>query len=198
MQPTQTTPNPSNQSSKLARLLVSTGAQRHTSVHDPHDNLLGADAGVEFGGRGPIDVVYTWVNGSDPRQKASLETLLARIERERLLAAQSEAAEAAEAAALAAAEAAAGNDTEAANATSVAAAAAAAALAAATRLVQGNSSSVLNETAEAAVPNDVSTASRFVDNEELRYSLRSIEQYAPWVRRVFLVTNGQGKLLIDV
>ncbi|KAG0729643.1 N-acetylglucosamine-1-phosphotransferase subunits alpha/beta [Chionoecetes opilio] len=34
-------------------------------------------------------------------------------------------------------------------------------------------------------------ANRFEDNEELRYSLRSLEQYAPWVRRIFLVTNGQ-------
>lgn len=32
---------------------------------------------------------------------------------------------------------------------------------------------------------------RFVDNEELRYSLRSLEKYAPWVRKIFLVTNGQ-------
>ncbi|XP_038170948.1 N-acetylglucosamine-1-phosphotransferase subunits alpha/beta [Arvicola amphibius] len=37
---------------------------------------------------------------------------------------------------------------------------------------------------------DVS-ASRFEDNEELRYSLRSIERHAPWVRNVFIVTNGQ-------
>ncbi|MCB1019207.1 MAG: stealth conserved region 3 domain-containing protein [Acidobacteria bacterium] len=29
------------------------------------------------------------------------------------------------------------------------------------------------------------------DNGELRYSLRSLFAYAPWVRRVFLVTNGQ-------
>uniref|UniRef100_A0A8C5PZA2 N-acetylglucosamine-1-phosphotransferase subunits alpha/beta n=1 Tax=Leptobrachium leishanense TaxID=445787 RepID=A0A8C5PZA2_9ANUR len=35
------------------------------------------------------------------------------------------------------------------------------------------------------------SASRFEDNEELRYSLRSIEKYAPWVRHVFIVTNGQ-------
>lgn len=35
------------------------------------------------------------------------------------------------------------------------------------------------------------TASRFEDNEELRYSLRSLEQYAPWVRHIFIVTNGQ-------
>lgn len=37
---------------------------------------------------------------------------------------------------------------------------------------------------------DVS-ASRFEDNEELRYSLRSVERHAPWVRHIFIVTNGQ-------
>ncbi|KAG9339879.1 hypothetical protein JZ751_022192 [Albula glossodonta] len=37
---------------------------------------------------------------------------------------------------------------------------------------------------------DVS-ASRFEDNEELRYSLRSVERHAPWVRHVFIITNGQ-------
>ena len=31
---------------------------------------------------------------------------------------------------------------------------------------------------------------RFRDNGELRYSLRSLERYAPWVRHVYLVTNG--------
>ncbi|XP_052260463.1 N-acetylglucosamine-1-phosphotransferase subunits alpha/beta-like isoform X1 [Dreissena polymorpha] len=35
------------------------------------------------------------------------------------------------------------------------------------------------------------SASRFEDNEELRYSLRSLERFAPWVRHVFIVTNGQ-------
>lgn len=35
------------------------------------------------------------------------------------------------------------------------------------------------------------SASRFADNEEMRYSLRSVVQYAPWVRHVFIVTNGQ-------
>nr|CAD7401692.1 unnamed protein product [Timema cristinae] len=33
--------------------------------------------------------------------------------------------------------------------------------------------------------------SRFDDKEELRYSLRSLEKFAPWIRHVFLVTNGQ-------
>jgi hypothetical protein len=36
-------------------------------------------------------------------------------------------------------------------------------------------------------------ASRFIDNEELRFSLRSLVQFAPWIRTVFLVTNGQVK-----
>lgn len=38
---------------------------------------------------------------------------------------------------------------------------------------------------------DVVSDSRFQDNEELRYSLRSIERFAPWVRHIFIVTNGQ-------
>jgi hypothetical protein len=33
--------------------------------------------------------------------------------------------------------------------------------------------------------------SRFTSRDELRYSLRSLEMYAPWVRRVFLVTDDQ-------
>ena len=39
-------------------------------------------------------------------------------------------------------------------------------------------------------PEAVSPA-RFRSRDELRYSLRSIAMYAPWVRRIFLVTNGQ-------
>ena len=39
--------------------------------------------------------------------------------------------------------------------------------------------------------NEDIAASRFEDNEELRYSLRSVEKFAPWVRHVFIVTNGQ-------
>ncbi|XP_061570487.1 N-acetylglucosamine-1-phosphotransferase subunits alpha/beta [Cololabis saira] len=35
------------------------------------------------------------------------------------------------------------------------------------------------------------SASRFEDNEELRYSLRSVEKHAPWVRHIFILTNGQ-------
>ena len=32
---------------------------------------------------------------------------------------------------------------------------------------------------------------RYFDNNELKYSLRSAEKYAPWIRKIFIVTNGQ-------
>uniref|UniRef100_A0A1B6CG05 LNR domain-containing protein n=1 Tax=Clastoptera arizonana TaxID=38151 RepID=A0A1B6CG05_9HEMI len=40
--------------------------------------------------------------------------------------------------------------------------------------------------------------SRFEDKEELRYSLRSLEKYAPWVRKVYIVTNGQIPYWLDL
>jgi hypothetical protein len=45
-----------------------------------------------------------------------------------------------------------------------------------------------------AVPGDpfVAGERRFRDSDELRYSLRSLEINAPWLNRVFLVTNGQA------
>lgn len=33
--------------------------------------------------------------------------------------------------------------------------------------------------------------SRFRDNDELRFSIRSVEQFAPWLRHIYIVTNGQ-------
>ena len=32
---------------------------------------------------------------------------------------------------------------------------------------------------------------RFIDNEELRFSLRSVEKNAPWINKIYIVTNGQ-------
>lgn len=32
---------------------------------------------------------------------------------------------------------------------------------------------------------------RYADNGELKYSLRSAEKYAPWIRRIFIVTDNQ-------
>lgn len=32
---------------------------------------------------------------------------------------------------------------------------------------------------------------RYIDNNELLYSLRSVEKFAPWIRHIYIVTNGQ-------
>ena len=45
---------------------------------------------------------------------------------------------------------------------------------------------------------DSIAAYRFADNDELRYSLRSLQQHAPWVRHVYLVTNGQVPSWLDL
>lgn len=38
---------------------------------------------------------------------------------------------------------------------------------------------------------------RFIDNQELKYSLRSVEMNAPWINRIFIVTNGQIPAWLD-
>ncbi len=73
----------------------------------------------------PIDVVYTWVNGSDPAFAESRRKILESLNH------------------------------------------------------------------EGSIPHDSNSAWRYADNDELRYSLRSLEKFAPWVRNVYVVTNGQ-------
>lgn len=41
------------------------------------------------------------------------------------------------------------------------------------------------------VSHEATNESRFINNDELRYSLRSIELYAPWIRHIYIVTDGQ-------
>ena len=38
---------------------------------------------------------------------------------------------------------------------------------------------------------------RYVENDELRYSLRSVEKFAPWIRRVYIVTDDQTPAWLD-
>lgn len=38
---------------------------------------------------------------------------------------------------------------------------------------------------------------RYADNDELKYSLRSIEKHAPWIRKVFIVTDNQTPEWLD-
>ena len=41
------------------------------------------------------------------------------------------------------------------------------------------------------VNNKIAGEHRFVDNDELKYSLRSLEKYAPWINHVYIVTDRQ-------
>lgn len=38
---------------------------------------------------------------------------------------------------------------------------------------------------------------RYANNDELKYSLRSIEMYAPWIRKIFIVTDNQTPQWLD-
>lgn len=43
----------------------------------------------------------------------------------------------------------------------------------------------------------VNCKGRFANNDELKYSLRSVEMYAPWIRRIFIVTDNQVPSWLD-
>ena len=94
------------------------------------DNILGRPLAGRSCPQEPIDVVYTWVNGSEPRHRALLHDILRRLGR--------------------------------------------------------------------APSADAVSPYRFADNNELLYSLRSLESHAPWVRHVYLVTNGQVPYWLDL
>lgn len=38
---------------------------------------------------------------------------------------------------------------------------------------------------------DANNDARFMDNNELKYSLRSVHQFAPWINKIFIVTDNQ-------
>lgn len=101
---------------------------------------IGNVRAADFMAYGPIDVVYTWVNGTDPRWKAEKEYWhkhwIASLTGQPLPQKPED-----------------------------------------TKHVKGS------DTANAD--------NRFRDNEELRYSLRSLEKYAPWIRHIYVVTDGQ-------
>jgi hypothetical protein len=46
--------------------------------------------------------------------------------------------------------------------------------------------------------NEVNCKGRTANNDELKYSLRSMEKYAPWIRKIFIVTNEQTPDWLDV
>lgn len=49
-----------------------------------------------------------------------------------------------------------------------------------------------DDSIEVAAPGgNAMSDNRFRDSEELRYSLRSLVKFAPWIRKIFIVTDNQ-------
>lgn len=44
---------------------------------------------------------------------------------------------------------------------------------------------------------EINCKGRYADNDELKYSLRSVEMYAPWIRKIFIVTDNQVPEWLD-
>ncbi|CAH0518690.1 unnamed protein product [Peronospora belbahrii] len=111
-------------------------------------NNIGHVKSMDFLSYGPIDVVYTWVNGTDPRWKKEKvfwhKHWIASLTGQPLPVWGQE-------------------DIE---------------------NIRGK--------------DDSNSDNRFRDNEELRYSLRSLEKYAPWIRHVYVVTDGQIPSWLDI
>ena len=45
---------------------------------------------------------------------------------------------------------------------------------------------------------EINCKGRYVNNDELKYSLRSAEKHAPWIRKIFIVTDNQKPEWLDV
>ena len=43
----------------------------------------------------------------------------------------------------------------------------------------------------------VNCKGRYADNDELKYSLRSVEKYAPWLHKIYIVTDEQTPAWLD-
>lgn len=50
---------------------------------------------------------------------------------------------------------------------------------------------------ESSKNQDSTEVCRFIDNDELMYSLRSVEMYAPWINKIFIVTDNQKPEWLD-
>ncbi len=125
----------------------------------------------------PVDIVYTWVNGSDPLLQADLAYWKARLvpPHEEQAAGDNAGNENAAPAPIAAAGLPNADGDHPANANT------------------GEANAVVEDEEKKTEddPDQKVTSNRFRDNQELKYSLRSVYKFAPWVRHIFIVTNGQ-------
>eukprot|EP01065_Artemidia_motanka_P025432 TRINITY_DN30429_c0_g1_i1.p1 TRINITY_DN30429_c0_g1~~TRINITY_DN30429_c0_g1_i1.p1 ORF type:complete len:1167 (+),score=341.75 TRINITY_DN30429_c0_g1_i1:208-3708(+) len=138
--------------------ILSTGllCPRPTSDRDFRANIAGRSY-ENYLCSEPIDVVYTWVNGSDPWLRENLRQYKALDDLEEMLNAPFQD-------------------------------------------VFWDNDTVPDTTADAAPQEETpaptmkenkASASRFQDNQEMKYSLRSLQRFAGWVRNIYIVTNGQ-------
>eukprot|EP01090_Pellita_catalonica_P003392 TRINITY_DN1305_c0_g1_i1.p1 TRINITY_DN1305_c0_g1~~TRINITY_DN1305_c0_g1_i1.p1 ORF type:complete len:1052 (-),score=178.20 TRINITY_DN1305_c0_g1_i1:110-3265(-) len=145
-------------------------------LHDDENDLIERDWEDNIAGRSlahimmppEIDAVYTWVNGSDPRLIAALRD--ARNRSNLLCKPKVE-----------------NNNITQLNSTG------------STNATEGSTAETAAEDSEEInCFSDADSSSRFIDNEELRYSIRSLEKYAPWIRNIYVVTNGQIPYWLDL
>ncbi|KAJ5992581.1 hypothetical protein N7451_008305 [Penicillium sp. IBT 35674x] len=108
------------------------------------DNVSDTDFSTEMK-MGPIDAVYTWVNGSDPIWKSERDFWYQQWIQE----------------------------------------------------YDGPNRKIQNERRSSSKDDDASADYHFRDNDELRYSVRSLEKFAPWIRQIYIVTNGQVPTWLD-
>ena len=159
--------------------LVRSGVELATVVsrgqagcHTSDDNI----AGVSFDKHlcpDPIDIVYTWVNGSDPVFLRDMEAW-----RERLglaPAAEENDTGSSDGDAHSGADGSDGSGSDGSDGSDGG---------------SGDSSGDSSDDGSGG-GDDPASSNRFRDNNELRYSMRSIEKYAPWVRKIHVLTNGQ-------
>jgi UDP-N-acetylglucosamine-lysosomal-enzyme len=142
---------------RLSSLPGGSFASLNTNVFSQQRDFTDNVAGIDMSHRmsvPPVDIVYTWVNGSDPVLQAQLAKYKQSDESEAILQSKHEDPEIADHLAP----------------------------------IPINSTSKSNMKQE---ENTWSGSNRFRDNEELQYSLRSVFKYAPWIRRIFIVTSGQ-------
>ena len=158
----------------------SRSSNSNSNIRHFYDNIGNINGELELA-YGPIDAVYTWVNGSDNRwldkkekwfkmhleafinKTASININLNTTSNSNTTSIYS-------------------NNTIANNAT----------IHTNQTYIHYNNNSTNNSTDETNVDEeDVGSANRYRDSEELRYSLRSLVKNAPWIRRIYIVTDNQ-------
>ena len=150
---------------------------RHGELHfcarkDFKDNIGGYDFEDELA-YGPIDVVYTWVNGSDPVWLRKKEFWMVKM-------GISAGASSSGSAGIARFN---HTFTDITNTSSTT-------LASAEHSTHPLAVDGTDSNSSAEVDDRVSS-NRYRDSGELRYSLRSLVKHAPWIRRIYVVTDNQ-------